>query len=155
MCIIACNTQDLNSVVTGKEGEAMPEFKIITKDSNSIYSSNDLKKNTSTVLMYFSPGCPYCRMEMRRITNHQEQFGNTQFLFVTSHDPKQIKNLKKEFNTDNFSNIIIGFDPHLSVAKYFKAASVPFIAIYGKDKKLKKSFSGAVPVGQLLKELNS
>lgn len=151
----ACMNKAQEPKITGKEGQEMPDFKLLMQDSATVFNTSSLQKGKPAVIMYISPTCPYCRMEMRRFTKKIDQFKDWQIIVVASNQFKQVKHFREEFKVDRYPNVILGFDPKYAVSNYFKTVAVPLLAIYDTEKKLVKAYSGAVPLWQIEESIAS
>lgn len=76
---------------------------------------------------------------------------NIQFYIFTTTAFSEMKTFYNHFKLDKYQNIKTGIDTSAFFQGYFKVTGVPFIAIYGKDKKLKESFSGLTSSELILK----
>ncbi|RXK81750.1 TlpA family protein disulfide reductase [Filimonas effusa] len=149
---IACSNKNGAQIIkTGKEGTDMPTFNMTMTDTITAISIPLSQNQNNSFLMYFSPTCPYCKMETRRIINNIEKLKKTSFIFIT--EKKHIKNINKfisEFKTKNFSNISIAVDTGRAFIKYFRPMQMPFSAIYDKNKKLQQVYVGAMSKNSIL-----
>ncbi len=62
-----------------------------------------------------------------------------------------MKAFYNEFKLDSYSNVVTGVDFNNYFKYNFKAFNVPFIAVFGKDKKLKSAYMGKISINQLEK----
>jgi thiol-disulfide isomerase/thioredoxin len=127
---------------TGKEGKLIPEFNLLLLDSTTSLNISHSKAHTPIVLFYFSPMCPYCKMQTEEVIKNMDKLKNIQFYFTSAFPIPMLKAYTKEYKLAQYPNITIGRDTANSIGNYFEIAGVPYMAIYGKDKKLKKSFMG-------------
>jgi thiol-disulfide isomerase/thioredoxin len=135
-------------IKTKREGQAMPSFNILLSDGISYYTTKDIQ-GKPIVIFYFSPSCPYCRMETRRIINNMNELKNIKFIFIASNNFPLMKNFYKEFEIEKYKNIILGFDIKKEVVRYYKSTAVPFLSFYGIDNTLNKSFIGVMSANQI------
>lgn len=149
--LIACSTKpDLEPVRTGKEGKSMPVFSLLETDTIHYFNTTDIKIGQTSFLLYFSPTCPYCRMETRRIVNNIGKLKDVQFVLITNKNMEAIKLFSKEFEIEKYDNITIGIDTGHVFSNYFQPNVIPFSVIYNENKKLKKAFSGAISTKQIV-----
>jgi len=73
------------------------------------------------------------------------------FYFVSSFPLSAVKSYYAEFDLKKYPNITFSLDSANYVNAYFEVPGFPFLAIYGKDKKLKKTFLGKMYSSQLKK----
>ena len=135
----------------GKEGKIMPDFSILLTDSITKIHTRNISTGKPIVLYYFSPYCPYCKAQTKSIIEHIDELKNIQFYFISSFPLSAVKDYFKEYQLAKYSNIKVGLDSARFVSDYFEAPGFPYIAIYGKDKKLNKSFLGQMYSSQIIK----
>jgi thiol-disulfide isomerase/thioredoxin len=146
-----CSTSPvLEAVKTGKEGKTIPSISILLPDSLHYYNTKDIQAGKPTLVFYFSPGCPYCRLETRRIVNNMNKLKEIRFLFI-SNSFNLLNKFYKEFDIEKHKNIILGFDIKHEVSRYYnyKSSKVPFLAFYGKNNTLDQSFNGLMGIDQI------
>ena len=141
--IIGCSNKN-SKIITGKEGAPLPSFKMLLLDSSTHFDVNEIPPGNPIVFFYFSPDCPYCLAETEEVIRNIKQLGGIQFCFCSSFDFNLIKNFNNEYKLTRFKNITVVQDNMYSFGRYFQVRSVPFIAIYNKDQKLKSVYSGKV-----------
>ena len=127
---------------TGKEGKPLPEFSILLTDSTTWLHSRDIPANKPFVLFVFSPFCPYCKAQTEKIIEDKDLLGDIHFYFISRFPLSDVKNYIKEFHLDKQPNITVGLDSSSFVNDYLEAPGFPFMAIYGRDKKLNQAFLG-------------
>ncbi|OQP54341.1 hypothetical protein A4H97_22935 [Niastella yeongjuensis] len=136
---------------TGKEGKPMPSFTLELLDSITRLHSQDIPYGTPTVLFYFSPYCPHCNAQTNKIIEDMDRLKDIQFYFISRFTLTEVKAFQKEHQLAKYPNIVIGLDSANFINDYFEIAGIPYFAIYGKDKKLNKTFLGRIYSSQLKK----
>jgi thiol-disulfide isomerase/thioredoxin len=127
---------------TGKEGKTLPDFSILLTDSTTWLHSRDIPANNPFVLFMFSPYCPYCKAQTKKIIEDRDLLGDIHFYFISRFPLSAVKGYIKEFQLDKQSNITVGLDSANVVTDYLEAPGFPFMAVYGKNKKLNQAFLG-------------
>jgi thiol-disulfide isomerase/thioredoxin len=136
---------------TGKEGKPLPEFSILLTDSTTWLHSRDIPANKPFALFIFSPYCPYCKVQTKKIIEDRDLLGDIHFYFISHFPLSAVKTYVKEFQLDKLPNITVGLDSANFVNDYLEAPGFPFMAFYGKGKKLNKAFLGKTYSSQLVK----
>jgi hypothetical protein len=134
---------------TGLEGKSMPSFKVLLADSSTFFDTQNLRQGQPAVLFYFSPRCPYSRAEMEEIIKNIDRLKNIQFCIFTSFPFPEMKLFYRHYHLEKYQNIKTGIDCTDFFARYFNAHGVPYLAIYGNDKKLRNLFVGDVDGTQI------
>jgi len=148
-CLTGCFGKDPQK--TGKEGKPLPEFSILLTDSTTWIHSRDISTNKPFALLYFSPHCPFCKAQTKKIIEDKEMLQDIHFYFISNFSLSEVKTYIKEFQLDKQPNITVGLDSANFVNDYFEVPGLPYIAIYGKDKKLNQAFLGQTYIRQLKK----
>lgn len=138
--LVACYSAEPQK--TGKEGQPMPDFKFLLTDSINWFNTNQVPAGQASVLFYFTPHCPYCRAQTKQIVENIDKLKDIKFYFISNANIPSLKAYDKEFELAKHSNIQIGSDMSNAVSDYFEIIGVPYLAIYGKNKKLNKAFFG-------------
>jgi thiol-disulfide isomerase/thioredoxin len=140
---ISSCSQQKSTIVTGLEGKKMPSFNLLLMDSVTHLNTTNIAQGTPTVLFYFSPYCPYCKAQAKDIIKNINSVSNIRF-YLLSNFP--FPDVKKYYSAlKKYSNITVTQDLDNFFGDYFHTPGVPFIAIYDKNKNLKKAFIGNVP----------
>ena len=137
---------------TGKEGKPLPTFSMLLTDSATWVHSTDIPMGKSFAILYFSPYCPFCKAQTKNIIENIDQLKDIHFYYISSFPLSSVKEFIKEFDLKKYNNISIGIDSAHVVNDYFEVPAFPYIAIYGKNKKLKKTFIGKMYSSQIKKE---
>jgi thiol-disulfide isomerase/thioredoxin len=146
--LLGCSNQ--RPEVTGLEGKPIPSFNFLLLDSITKFNTNNIPTGKPTVIVYLSPTCPYCRVQTEEIIQDMKDFESIQLYILTNFPIELLRNYYKKYNLEKYQNIIVGYDFGSYFSNYFKIRSVPYIAIYNKDKLLKQVFIGKVE-SQLIK----
>jgi thiol-disulfide isomerase/thioredoxin len=136
---------------TGKEGKYLPDFKLLLTDSSTKLYTQNVTLDKPIVLFYFSPYCPHCKAQTKTIIENIDNLKDIQFFFISNLPLQAVIGFYKEYQLVRYSNIVTGVDSANFVSDYFEIPGYPYIAIYGKDKKLNKSFLGKIYSSQIKK----
>lgn len=146
--IISCQSREPEK--TGLEGNAMPSFKIMLLDSSTL-DTKEIPQGKPIVLLYYGPHCYYSREQILEITNKINNLKEINFYFITAWPFDDMKVFDSNYHLNRFKNITTARDYTFFFGSYFKAKGVPYLAIYGKDKKLQYTFIGKIPSDQIKK----
>jgi thiol-disulfide isomerase/thioredoxin len=136
---------------TGKEGKPLPDFSILLTDSITRLHSSDIPSNKPFVLFIFSPYCPYCKAQTKKIIEDRDLLGDIHFYFISRFPLSTLKNYINEFQLNKQPNVTVGLDSASFVNDYFEVQGFPLMAVYGKNKKLNHAFLGKTYSRLLLK----
>lgn len=149
--LYGCYAQD--PVTTGKEGKLLPAFDMLMSDSITHLNSGNIPNNNATVFFYFGPHCPYSHAQMEEIIEDMDRFKDVHFYLLTNATYGEMKGFYDLFKLGKYQNISVGLDDTKVFLNYFEITGVPYIAVYGKDKKLRKAFEGKVYIKQIVQAL--
>jgi len=134
---------------TGLEGKALPAFNLLLTDSSTYVNTGNLPNSQPIVLFCFSPRCPYCRAQMDEIVGDMASLKGIRFYVLTTWPFAEMKDFYRHYQLNTFSNVVVGLDYTHFFVDYFKAEGIPYLAIYGRDKRLKGAFMGNVYSNQI------
>ena len=130
-------------------------FKITLLNGKS-YSYNQLKKNTETVLIYFSPTCDHCKNFTSELLKHESALKDKQIIMVSYVPLEEIKPFDSLYHISAKPNFKIGTEGYsFIVRKYYNVERFPYIVIYNKQMKLVKTLSPTDQPEILAKEIVS
>lgn len=126
-----------------------PKFNILLIDSTR-FKSNELKKNTPLILIYFAPDCYHCRSFIGNFMGAIKQFSQTQIVLVSHVTISELKKFSKDFSLNTYPNIKIGTEgTSFYLPSYFKIGNFPFTALYDKAGKLITTYPEAPTIDVL------
>ena len=153
LLLSACYSK--NPEMTEHDGKPLPEFNLFLADSSTYFNTANVPPQKPVILFYFGPRCPYSHAQMKDIIEQSNSLKDVEILVFTASSFQEMKWFYKKYNLKRYSNIKAGVDFNNFFHNYFKIEGVPFLAIYGRDKRLKNAFSGLTPVKQIQKVIES
>jgi thiol-disulfide isomerase/thioredoxin len=150
---VAQSTVDSASMPLYLKTRIVPSFKILKLDSTSYFYKYQLKKQTATIVVYFSPDCDHCQHEAIQMVDSAKLLRNAQIVFISTAPLYQIKNFAEKYKLTKLKNTTVGRDERKFISHFFKSQYVPFVALYNKDGNLIQGFDGGTSVAQMVKLL--
>ena len=126
----------------------IPPFKII-QPNNSVYTKDSLPKKRPVVIMYFSPDCGHCQIQIQDILDSMQYFEKVQFVLVAYKKLDELKAFEEKYKLANYSNIRIGRDAKYFVPSFYQVKITPFIAVYNKKGEFLKAFTHGMKISEL------
>lgn len=149
--LFSCN-QDRKPENNGLVGKEIPDFKVLLPDSVTYLNPKSYAlSGKPMVVIYFRSDCPYCKAQTKEVVDKIDRLSNINFLFLTESSFGAMKEFIENYHLNSYANVKVGFDVDAFAPKYYEAIAVPYLAIYGKDGKLKESFLGKVYSSQIRK----
>jgi thioredoxin-related protein len=140
-------------IKSGLEGKPLPSFEMLLLDSTKI-SSENIGSGKQSILFFLNPECPYCKAQTVEILDNIKSFDTVQIYMITNWPYKSMNQYYEHYNLNKYPNIIVGYDHENYLQNRFKINSVPYIAIYNKEKILKQVLVGKSKTS-LLKDILS
>jgi hypothetical protein len=133
----------------------LPSFDMWSLDSLTLIHEKDLPAGKPILMFYFRPDCPHSQFETRKLINNIDRFRGFRIYFLTAASLSTAKSYAHYFRLDQYPGIItVGKDNGHSFGRAFRLNSVPFLALYNKDKTLLKIYHGEVPIDHLLSSIH-
>lgn len=136
---------------TGQEGKSLPTFDVLLSDSTTYLNTRNIPDDRPFVFFYFGPYCPYSRAQMEEIIEDIDKLKDIRFYLLTNAPYRQMKDFYDHYNLGKYPNITVGRDFTGFFLKYFEVEGVPYLAVYGKDRRLRNAFKGEVYGKQIKK----
>jgi hypothetical protein len=136
------------------KGTPMPAFNLLLVDSTSIIKTTSFGHGQPIVLFFFEPDCPYSRAQMEEIVTHLSMMNEIMFYVFTTSSYSDFKSFYNYYHLEKYQNIKAGIDLSNFFVNYFKATSVPYLAIYGKNGLLKEVFNGKIYTSKIKETAN-
>lgn len=133
--------------------KTVPEFDGLLMDSATKFKIGSLPSEKNIILFFFLTDCDYCKQLTRQILLNSNTFKKTTIVFISPSPFEQIKNFYYNYELNKFPNYVVAQDYSLSFPKYFNVDGVPYLAIYSKDKTLKKILVGNTNINTLKKAI--
>lgn len=134
----------------------MPAFKVRQLDSTTIFNTYDIPKGKPTMLMLFMPDCEHCQKQVERMIAGMDSIRNVQIYLFSPVPVYKIREFYEKYRLADYKNIVlVGQEYQFFFASFYKANSVPFIAVYNRNKKLQRLFQGSAHLGDIEMAANS
>jgi thiol-disulfide isomerase/thioredoxin len=127
---------------TGQEGQKLPSFSMNLIDGKTHLNTDSIEPGKPFVILFFSTDCPTCRAEIRDLIDHNTQMGDIKFYLLTNHPLSDLNKFSNQFQLNKYKNIVVGVDSKNYFASYLYITTVPYLAIYDKEKRLKQVMVG-------------
>jgi thiol-disulfide isomerase/thioredoxin len=150
LLLFGCYSKKPSKITTGLEGKPMPAIELVALDSTH-FNTKNIKPGRPSILLAFSPTCPYCRAQTRSIVSNINSLKGIDIYMVCINQYSLLKKFSDQYELNKYSNIKIGIDYNESFLDYYKATNVPYLAIYDKKKDLKQVLMGKNYVSTLKK----
>jgi thiol-disulfide isomerase/thioredoxin len=127
----------------------LPDFKILQKDSATWFTKANLKSGKPVMIMLFSPDCEHCQLQTKDILKKIKELGDLQIVMATFQPMEKMRKFHKEYGISAYPNIHMGRDESFFFGPYYVGRSIPFLAIYDRNRKLIKVYDGGAPAEKI------
>lgn len=127
---------------TGMEGKILPEFSLQMPDSTTWINTKDIRTGQPAVFFLFSAHCPYCKSQLSKIVDDIESLKELPIYMITQESFNEMSQFYKANQLSKYSNIKVGRDTAAFFGQYMNVKGIPFLALYDKNKRLARAFSG-------------
>jgi len=141
-----CYGKRQEAILTGKEGELMPAIKLLGVDSITTFSTSEIAYGKPTILLLLEPACPYCKAQTKSIISKIKSFKDINIYMLFNGRHQRFKKFNSDFELEKYPNIKAGIDFEHRFAKHFEVNAVPYMAVYGENKRLKQVLAGRKPI---------
>lgn len=153
--IASCYSKKPEVKKTGLEGQLMPNIDLVAVDSFSHFNTGSIATGKPTILFAFEPWCPYCRAQTTSMINQIQKFKDVNIYMLCTSNYSLFKKFTKRYQLQKYPNIQAGIDYKRTFAEYFHQTGIPFLAIYGPDKKLKQVLDGKSYINTIQEAINN
>lgn len=140
--LVGCYSKKPEIKKTGLEGQLMPAIDLIAVDSITHFSTASIAPGKPTILFAFEPWCPYCRAQTTSMLAQIKKLKDVNIYMLCTSWYSLFKEFYKKYELPKYPNLQAGIDYKRTFAEYFQQTGIPFLAIYGPDKKLKQVLEG-------------
>lgn len=144
LAILISSCQADYYVKTGREGQILPNFKLLLSDSATILNTQEIPMEKPFVMLLISPDCPYSKSQVGSIVKNIQLLKDLHIYIIMIHPLRRMLEFQNEFDLKKYKAITIGQDGSAAFGRYFAVTGVPFIAIYHKNKQLYRAKAGTL-----------
>lgn len=151
--IVACENNPYTASFEGAQKE-LPSFNLLLIDSTQ-FSTQFIPNDKPIVMFQFRSQCIYSQLQMKEITENIKMVEDIRFYAFTTEPFNEMKAFTQKYSLNKFSNIKIGIDYMNFFEQFYTIQSIPFVAVYDKNKRINKVFVGKVSVKQIRNALEN
>jgi thiol-disulfide isomerase/thioredoxin len=129
---------------TGFEGKFLPPITFRLMDSNTLLNTNKIPNDKPIVFFYFSPDCPYCRAQTQDIIDNIKSLSNIRFYMISNFPLKILRDYEDKYELNKYVCLAQDYKGYFN--SYYNISSVPYIAIYNTNRKLKQILIGKIKI---------
>jgi len=147
VCILLLLSQPFS--IQAQPPANMPGF-TFSNVSGGHFGKSNLKQNTATVIILFSPDCEHCQQQAQWITKDAAKLKNVQLVWVSFHDnAEDIKAFGNKYLPGVKLPMVFLQDQNFDFDTFFGESNVPTILVYDSKGKFVKDFREETSVDKL------
>lgn len=132
-----------------------PNIQLLLTDSSTIFTKENLPKDKTVVLIFFSPDCEHCQHTASEMIKKMDSLSN---LFMVWNGPsylplEQVKEFYAHYHLAQYNNIVMGKEVNYFMPLHYRIEITPYAAIY-KNGKLFTEFRTSVELKDLIAVAN-
>lgn len=127
-----------------KRFPTLPPLQLLSLDSISTITKDNLEKNKPVLIMFFSPDCDHCQHQMKDMLKDMSLFENIQIVMASFQPLEQMRTFNQQYGLSQFGNIYIGRDTKYVLPPFYRIYNLPYFALYDKKGNLITTFEGNV-----------
>lgn len=131
----------------------VPPFNIV-QANGKVFTAGNLAIDRPILIIYFSPECDDCLSFLSKLFRQINYFNNVSIVMITYLPISEATDLINKYHITSYRNIRVGTEEQsLVVVKYFKIESIPFAALYNKERNLICLYQKNIPINDLISKL--
>jgi hypothetical protein len=150
ICLIACHSRQGKEVALS----TLPSFEMLLIDSAAILKAQEIPTGQPIVLLFFRPDCTHCQAETQVLLDHIDSLKNVRIYMLALEPLKEIKTFCLHYHLDQYKNFIVGRDYEYSFFRAFRPSTVPYMAIYDRNKRLVKIYNQEPGINNILNAIH-
>ncbi len=142
-----------DSIAPYQKYPTVPAFNIRLRDSVTVFNTYNIPAGEPIGIIFFDPDCKHCKHTLKNLFSNMDSVKDVQFYMITPvHDMSKLRGFYEEHHLADFKNIkIVGRDFEFFFFTYYRARSLPDIALYDEHKKLIKIIEGEFTASDIYK----
>lgn len=149
-CVSAVSAQQQDTTLPAyKRYPTVPGLQLFLADSTK-YTNENLPSKKQLLLMLFSPDCDHCQHEAEQIVANREALKDTHIIMTSSYPLARIREFGERYHLTEMNNVVLTKDPYYVLLSFYAVKSLPYLALYDKNRKLIRTYQGSVGIEQLL-----
>ena len=125
--------------------ERLPAFETLALDGTA-FSSTAPPASRRTAVLFFSPDCEFCRVELDHIVRRGNKWDDVRWLLVTIADRAAVLDFLMDCPADALPGAHILLDEQGSVFSLFGVTAPPVLHVYDENRRLLHSGKGATSI---------
>ena len=128
----------------------MPDFRFMNTDNKPV-AVQDIPKGQALMLVYFRSDCDHCMHTAQQLKTEAAKYPLTIWM-VSAETQPALRTFEDMMDLYDISNLSVLQDHTQSMHKLFDFSQLPFVVLFDKNKKQRKTF-GALPDAATIKKI--
>lgn len=127
---------------------ALPSVELVDVDGAPAHVANT--SDRSTVLVFFTTTCEYCRDEIAQLKRHATAFAGMDVVLISPEDRAMVRAFQREHRFDLYPQFRVLRDTVPTLGALFRIRLVPTMLVYNPEGQLTGEFEGVTSVDLIL-----
>ena len=119
---------------------AIPTFEMLMTDSSTKFSTYNIPTGKPVIMMFFSPDCDHCEKMTQLMIDNMDVLKNARIYMFSPLSLPALQGFIDKLELNKYKNVKAGKDFEFFFPRFYGLTTVPFIAVYDKNKKLVQAF---------------
>jgi len=146
--LLACGNRRREIPVANNSN--LPSFNLLLMDSITNFNTGNIAAGKPTILMYVSPECEHCLELTKDLIKNINSLKGIQIYLFSPLPFHEVKQYYDDFQLGDYKNITVGNDYQAAFYKIYNATSFPCTAIFDKEKKLVRFYTGEININRVV-----
>jgi thiol-disulfide isomerase/thioredoxin len=113
-----------------------PNLKLRLTDSITIFTKEDLPKDKTIVIIFFSPDCEHCQAEATQLLQKKDSLSNLFMVWNANmvDDFGHVKEFYNKYKLNTLSNVVLGKEVDYYLPLHYRIEITPYAAVYKNGK---------------------
>jgi thiol-disulfide isomerase/thioredoxin len=133
-----------------------PDIKLRLTDSTTIFYKNNLPKDKTVAIIFFSPDCEHCQAEATELMKKKDSLSGLLMVWNANmmDDFNNVKAFYYKYGFDKLSNIVLGKEVDYYLPLFYRIETTPYAAVY-KNGRLFTEFRNTLSIENLIAIANN
>lgn len=149
--MMGCSTNPPAPKVLKPEGQPLPDFNILLKDTVTRVNTKKIPTGKPLVFSFFGENCVPCKGLIGDISAHRDSLKGARLYLLSADFFHNVGVYDDTFHLSSLEDVVVGQDMPGIFFSYFGANVYPMTVVYDQQKKLKQIIVGKVSLDSIAK----
>jgi thiol-disulfide isomerase/thioredoxin len=113
-----------------------PNIKLRLTDSTTIFTKENIPKDKTVVILFFSPDCEHCQTEAKTVFEKKDSLQDIFMIWNANmvDDFNQVRLFNEKFELNTLNNVVLGKEVDYYLPIHFRIERTPYAAVFKNGK---------------------